>query len=245
VSNSNNDSANITEIALFEKYLSGNNSHDIQGFYNLQATNKSHFNEFSLSSSSDNKLQPDISFNNYASNFMVTYYDSTMQKLPFLTNDMNLVNPNSWTIVSSGYNDSSNLLAPHPKVELNLEQQNGVNVWTAGRAGENGIAMFDGPYNYPAGISQDHQKEFAILYGAHPNPCKDVTNIGFELKKPEKVNITLFDMYGQPIEMLTDQNYSAGKHDLRIDVSKYPSGTYIYKFQTSETVTSNRLIVVK
>ncbi len=42
---------------------------------------------------------------------------ATTQKLPYLLHDFNMVNPDSWSVFSSGYNDNSNLVAPHPLIE--------------------------------------------------------------------------------------------------------------------------------
>jgi len=65
------------------------------------------------------------------------------------------------------------------------------------------------------------------------------------LRKPEKVNIILYDLYGQSVGILTDHYITSGKQNVRIDVFGFPSGTYIYKFQTSEFTASGRLIVIK
>lgn len=243
--NVDNDSSNLTEVVLFDKYISSQNSYGIDGFYNKTATTSNHFTPFTLNLSSNSRQQSSIAFNPFENTFMVTYYDSTTQKLPFLKNDFNLTNANSWEYVSSGYNDSSNLAAPYPKVALNMGQQKGANVWSAERAGGNGIAMFDAPYSTYTGIPGNNKPNDDRLFGAYPNPCKDVTNIGVELKKPGKVNITLYDLYGQSVGILTDQYYSSGKHYLRIDVSFFPSGTYIYKFQTSAYIASGKLMMVK
>ena len=141
-SSSDNDSSNLTEVIMLEKQLSANN-YDTRGFYNLQATTSNHFGEFSLTSSSNNKTQPDINFNPYNSVFMLTYYDSTLQSLPFLTNDVNLANPGTWNIITPAYNDSPNLAAPYPKVALDMLQQQGADVWIKEGAGGNSVAMFD------------------------------------------------------------------------------------------------------
>ena len=123
------------------------------GYYNLQAARTSHFKPLNIATSFNNELQPDICFNPYNSKFMVTYFDFTNKKLPFLTNDVNLANPNSWNVVSQGYNDNNNLVAPYPKVDLNIVQQNGMNAWISAGTGGNGIALFDAPYSTYTGVS--------------------------------------------------------------------------------------------
>jgi hypothetical protein len=243
--NTDNDSLNLTEVVLFDKFIPSNNKYDIEGFYNMKSTNTNHFKQFTLNSSSDNKQEPSINFNPFDATFMVTYYNATTQKLPFLKNDFNMTNANSWQVVNPGYNDDANLAAPYPKVALNMGQQQGANVWSKEGTGGNGVAVFDAPYSTYTGISGNNKGNNDRLYGAYPNPCKDAVNIGFELKNPEKVNIILYDLYGQSVGVLTDQYFSSGKHNLKIDVSGFPSGTYIYKFQTSACSVSGRFMVVK
>jgi hypothetical protein len=77
--NLDNDSANLTEVVLFDKYDPSNQKHDIRGYYNLQATNHSNFKKLTISNSAHNNLQPSVNFNPFDSTFMVTYFDSTTQ----------------------------------------------------------------------------------------------------------------------------------------------------------------------
>jgi hypothetical protein len=243
-SSSDNDSSNLTEVIMAEKQLSLNN-YDTRGFYNLHATTSSHFNEFSLTSSSNNKTQPDINFNPYASAFMVTYYDSTLQSLPFLTNDVNLTNPGTWNIISPAYNDSPNLAAPYPKVALDMGQQQGADVWIKEGTGGNGVAMFDAQYSTYAGVSDNNSGTFARLIGAYPNPCSSYIKIAFELQKPEKVTIILMNILDQPLGTVTDQYYSEGKHVVNYDVSNFPEGTYIYNFRSANLTTAGKFTMIR
>jgi len=168
--NTNNDSANLTEVVLFDRYDPSNQKYDIRGYYNLQATNHSNFKKLTISNSAHNNLQPSINFNPFDSTFMVTYYDSTTQKLPFLLNNFKLNNPDNWQVVTTGYNDDDNLSAPYPKVALDLGQKQGVNIWAKEGTGGNGVAMFDAPYSIYTGISGNNTGGLARLIGAYPNP---------------------------------------------------------------------------
>jgi hypothetical protein len=244
-SNTDNNSGNLTEMFIFEKFLSISNTYDLEGFYNVQATNSNNFNDFSVSSLSYNKLQPDVNFNPYNSTFMLTYFDSTEKKLPFLTNDVNLANPNSWNIISQAYNDNSNVIAPYPKVKLNIGQQDGMNVWISEETGGNGIAMFDAPYSNYTGISGNSTSTLARLYGAYPNPCSNNIKIAFELKKTGKVTIHVFSIFGQLLGTVTDQAYSEGKHVVQYDVSDFPAGTYFYNFRAGDFTASGKFAVIR
>jgi Secretion system C-terminal sorting domain len=243
--NVDNDSANLTEVVLFEKYHSSGGDYDVTGYYNLQAATTSHFSPLNIATSFNNELQPDICFNTYNSKFMVTYFDSTNKKLPFLTNDVNLANPNSWNVVSQGYNDNNNLVAPYPKVDLNIVQQDGMNAWISAGTGGNGIALFDAPYSTYTGVSENNIGTSAKLIGSYPNPCSNKIKISFELKNAGKVTINLMGIMGQPLGTVTDQIYSAGKNAVQYDVSGLPSGSYFYTVRSGEFSAAGKFTVVR
>jgi len=243
--NADNDSANLTEVVLFEKYKPSGGDYDVTGFYNLQATTTSHFRPLSIAATTNNELQPDINFNPYSSAFMMTYFDSTDKKLPFLTNNVNLVNPDSWNIISQAYNDNSNLIAPYPKVKLNIGQQDGINAWIAEGTGGNGVAMFDAPYSTYTGISGNNTGSLVRLIGSYPNPCSNEIKIAFELKKTGKVTINVLSILGQSLGTVTDQYYSEGRHVVQYYVSDFPAGTYFYNFRVGDFTASGKFTVVR
>jgi hypothetical protein len=243
-SGADNDSANLTEVVMAEKQLSLNN-YDTRGFYNLQATTSNHFSEFSISSSSNNKTQSDINFNPYNSTFMLTYYDSTLRSLPFLTNNVNLTNPGTWNIISSAYNDNGNLGSPLPKIDLNYLQQAGMDAWISKGSNGNGIALFDASYSTYTGVSEINSDDIARLIGAYPNPCSNYVKISFEVKKTENVTINLMSILGQPLGTITNQTYSEGKHVVQYDVSGFPQGTYLYNFRAGEFAASGKIFIIR
>jgi len=243
--NTDNDSSNLTEVVLFEKFKPASGDYDVTGYYNLQAATTSHFRPLNIAATANNELQPDICFNPYNSKFMVTYFDSTEKKLPFLTNDVNLTSPNSWNVVSQGYNDNSNLVAPYPKVELNFAQQDGMNAWIAEGTGGNGIALFDAPYSTYTGVSGHSTGTSAKLIGSYPNPGSRTISIAFDLKNAGKVTIDVMSIMGQLIGTITDQVYSAGKHAVQYDVSDLPNGNYLYKFRSGDFNAIGKFTVIR
>jgi len=242
--NINNDSSNITEVVICEKYSASESRYDIQGFYNLNSTSSNLFQTFSINSSAHQQQQPSIAFNTFDSTFMVTFYDSTNQKLPFLINDYNLLNPNSWQVLSSGYNDNNNLAAPFPKVGLNVNQKEGMAVWSSEGIGGNGIALFDAPY-LPTGIigfNREYEHNGLVVY---PNPCSSILNIMFKSNGSERIRITISDLVGRTIDVITDQLYSNGGYVIQKNVTNFSSGNYILSFENTKGVTSRKVIVLK
>ncbi len=233
-SDTDNDSANLTTVILYEQYDPLNDRFDVKGVYNLQSTLTSCFKPLSFTNPGHENLQPDIAFNPYTSNFMATWYDATEQKLPFITNNLNFQQPDNWTIVSAGFNDAPNLEDPDPKVRLNFSEQKGINVWTSEGTGGNGIALFDAEYSTYTSVSEIDHGEGERLLGAYPNPCDQYLNIAFELEKSEKVTIRLYDLSGKNLEFLCNQNFPAGNNTFKADVSDLSPGTYLYSFSAGE-----------
>jgi hypothetical protein len=219
---------------MAEKQLSVNN-YDTRGFYNLQATTSSHFNEFTLSSSSNNKAQPDINFNPYVSVFMLTYYDSTLQSLPFLTHDVNLTNPGTWNIITPAYNDSPNLAAPYPKVALDMLQQQGADVWIKEGTGGNGVAMFDAPYSTYTGVSKI-AGSLGKPIRVYPNPAADRITVEISGKTQEG-NLSIDNIEGQ--QLITNQITSP---KTTIDISNLPCGVYFVRVTNDKTVEVSKLV---
>jgi len=240
--NTDNDSSNITEMIFFDKYIPSENRYDIAGFYNLQSTNSNHFTPFTINSTSDYRISPSVAFNPYSSKFMVTYYDSTNQKLPFLQHDFNMTNPGNWEVVSQGYNDSSNLSSPQPKVVYNPSQKQGMNVWSSEGQASNGIAMFDAQY-LTTGISSNDLQGNDLKVQIYPNPCTSAFNISFCLGGSEHVTIALYDIYGQSMGTITDHIFSSGTHVLNNNVTGIAPGAYVVKVKIGKTNKSYKLIV--
>jgi hypothetical protein len=243
--NNDNDSINLTNVVLFEKRNAITNESDVMGYYNLQSTTTSHYRPLNIAATSNNELQPDIDYNPYNLKFMVTYFDSTMKKLPFLTNDVNLANPDTWNPVSNGYNDNSNLSAPYPKVDLNTIIQDGMNAWISEASGSNGVAMFDSPYSTYTGSSTTNNADLEDVIHVFPNPCNSVLTFAFELTKPEHVTISISDMLGQPCQLITDQYYQKGKSKLFFNVTNLPVGGYTFTFKTGSYLKSGLIIIKK
>ena len=230
--NINNDSLNLTEVVLFDKYIPASIKYDINGFFNMKSTNTSHFIEFTLNPSSDSKQQTSINFNPFDSTFMVTYYNSTTQKLPFLLHNYNMLNADSWLVLNAGYNDSSDLANPFPIVALNFDQQQGANVWSAEGTGGNGIAMFDAPYSIYTGISENNITNSNDYFRIYPNPCNNILNISMELKNSENVTIIMYELLGKIMAKVTDQKFPANRNVLKYNVSDIPPGSYLLSIKT-------------
>jgi hypothetical protein len=240
--NADNDSANLTEIILFQKHQPASGNFNIAGVYNKKATNSSNFETFSINPTSNNLLQPDITFNPFDSTFIVTCFDSTDQKLPYYLHEYNMTDPDTWDILSAGYNDANNLVAPHPQVALDFFKQSGANVWIGEEGGGNGAAMFDSPYTWYVGDSEKSNDNNKLRVKIFPNPATAFATLEFNLTKTAAVNINLINPMGQSDAIITNVSLTSGKHSFNIDLSKYSSGIYIVTLQDGANFFSGKIL---
>jgi len=71
-----------------------------------------------------------------------------------------------------------------------------------------------------------------------PNPANDLLTIQLSLEKPEQVRVTVLNVAGQQMAMVTDDRPKAGVYQAEIDISNWTAGVYLCRIQIgNETVT--------
>lgn len=84
----------------------------------------------------------------------------------------------------------------------------------------------------------------------YPNPFNPLTVIEFTLNSPEKVRINIFDINGQLIRNLFDEELAQGVYTTRWDGAnevgeKVSSGTYFYKIEAGNSFDTKKMILLK
>jgi len=240
-----NDSSNLTEVVLFEKYLPSTQKFTIAGLYNKKATVSDNFQAFTIDASANNKLQPDICFNAFDSTFIVTYFDSTAQKLPYCIHNFNMMYPDTWNVLSTSYNDDNNLIAPNPQVAMDYWTHTGANAWIGTSSGGNGAAMFDAPFIYYTGDPEKNIDKNKLKVKVFPNPASEFAILEFELPRTENVKITILSTVGQSLSEINYPYCISGKHQVKVDLSKYEAGMYIMTIQAGNSFSSSKISFTK
>jgi photosystem II stability/assembly factor-like uncharacterized protein len=98
-------------------------------------------------------------------------------------------------------------------------------------AGTHGRSLFEFDLGSISSVENDNLiiAEVYELYQNYPNPFNPGTSIAFTLASDSKVKISVFDITGQKIVDIINNNYQAGKHDVYFDGSDLSSGIYFYK----------------
>jgi hypothetical protein len=88
------------------------------------------------------------------------------------------------------------------------------------------------------------------LRGAQPNPFNPQTAIAFSVARTQAVELAVYDMAGRRVTVLADGVVTAGEHRVvwqgRDDAGQaMPSGTYMLKLTTEESVRTSKMMLVR
>jgi hypothetical protein len=102
-----------------------------------------------------------------------------------------------------------------------------------------------GPVRYVLtdAVSLDMSK--TKLYQNYPNPFKNSTTIPFEIAHEGKVQLTLYNILGQPVEIIVAQNMAPGKHEVEFNAQNNGSGMYYYQLRVNGYQHTKTMVLAK
>ncbi len=83
------------------------------------------------------------------------------------------------------------------------------------------------------------------LYNTFPNPFNISTIIPFKISNPGNVKITVYDLYGREITILTDRYYYSGKYSLQWNAGTISSGVYFIRMKCGNTQSVIKTVLLK
>jgi len=106
---------------------------------------------------------------------------------------------------------------------------------------------YDGTFSYSNVIEVDVTAPLQFeLSQNYPNPFNPSTTINFSLAKESNVNLKVFDLLGQEIISLVNNEFmNAGSYSYKFDASKLASGTYIYRLEAGDFVQTKKMTLTK
>lgn len=84
-----------------------------------------------------------------------------------------------------------------------------------------------------------------VLQQNFPNPFNPTTTIRYSLPQNSDVRLEVFNVLGQRVAILADQQQTAGWHTVSFDGSRLASGVYLYRLSAGGQVTSKSLTLIK
>ena len=103
-----------------------------------------------------------------------------------------------------------------------------------------------GSFIYNPNVSIDAEPTAQLISIQNfPNPFIHRTEISYSLTRPEDIKIQIYNLKGQLVETLLDENKPAGIHTLEWNAKNASSGIYFMKLSTKEVSKIQKVILIK
>ncbi len=79
----------------------------------------------------------------------------------------------------------------------------------------------------------------------YPNPFNPTTKINFELKASGYTTLKVYDMLGNEVATLVQNELTSGSHSVNFNAANLASGTYVYQLNVNGTRITNKMILLK
>lgn len=83
------------------------------------------------------------------------------------------------------------------------------------------------------------------LYENYPNPFNPTTVIRFELPERGKVSLRIFDILGNDVATLMNEEQEAGSYEVNFEAVSLPSGVYICELRSEKFVKTIKMSLIK
>lgn len=102
-------------------------------------------------------------------------------------------------------------------------------------------------YNYVDNItnlSAEQPDQFTLKQN-YPNPFNPVTNLEFGISKLEFVTLKIYDILGNEIAILVNEELSPGTYIVKFDGTNFSSGLYFYKLTSGDLTVTRKMNMLK
>jgi len=79
----------------------------------------------------------------------------------------------------------------------------------------------------------------------YPNPFNPATTIRYEIPERRFVTIKVYDVLGNEVSTLVDEEKASGSYEIKIDGNELTSGIYFYQLKAGSFVETKKMILVK
>ncbi len=112
-----------------------------------------------------------------------------------------------------------------------------------------GDASYDPLFPYKYNISSLDDPQPAAVVNLHlnqnfPNPFNPSTTITYTLPKPARVLLKIYDLLGQEVTTLPQQNQTAGTHLISFNGDGYSSGIYFYRLEVDGRFSETKKMIL-
>ena len=112
-------------------------------------------------------------------------------------------------------------------------------VWTNGEKPEE-----EGPLTSIREINGGLLNSFSLKQN-YPNPFNPSTTLRFTLPDAGIVNLSVYNLLGEKVKEVLNQEMTSGSYEVDFDGSKLSSGVYLYTIKTGNYIASKKMILMK
>ncbi len=84
-----------------------------------------------------------------------------------------------------------------------------------------------------------------VVYQNYPNPFNPSTKIKFGLPEDGMVSVEVYNIVGEKVATLVNENMRKGYHEIRFDATGLQSGVYFYKVNAGKFSTVKKMLLIK
>ena len=84
-----------------------------------------------------------------------------------------------------------------------------------------------------------------MLSQNYPNPFNPTTTISFSIPSSAFTSLKVYDVLGNEVETLVNEEKPAGTYEVQFDASNLSSGVYFYTLKTGNFTSSRKMILTK
>jgi plastocyanin len=111
-----------------------------------------------------------------------------------------------------------------------------------GGSGMAGVVIVQNP------VSVDDEELLADQFELkqnYPNPFNPSTRINFSVPEASFINLKVYDILGNEVAVLVNEEKQAGNYQIDFDASKLTGGVYFYQLTTNAFVDTKKMILMK
>jgi hypothetical protein len=84
-----------------------------------------------------------------------------------------------------------------------------------------------------------------VLEQNYPNPFNPTTTIEFSMPQSGMVNLAVYNILGEQVKALINEERTAGKHSVQFNANHLASGIYFYQLQAGSFTQTKKMILLK
>ncbi len=142
-----------------------------------------------------------------------------------------------WPIMPDGGGSTLELKNPNMNNSLSYAWMASESRGTPGRANDNLVT--------PVADTDRSLIESFRLFPNYPNPFNASTTIHFEVAEMSQVNVSVYNLRGQLVEVILNDQVSPGYHQIKWDAGHLSTGLYLYKISAGDHFVTAKCLLIK